>query len=96
MEICSGTTARYTYTYSLLIDSSFCVFNFMLPPQRENFAEVLAPDKSLSGHAVDPWKKREVGRYFKKKVGSGMMILTFRFAWNMLYIVQYFVQIVYK
>jgi hypothetical protein len=68
----------------------------MLPPRRANFAEILAPDKRLSGPAVDPWKEREVGRYFKKKVGSWIMLLTFRSGCNMRFIVQYFVQIVYK
>jgi hypothetical protein len=68
----------------------------MLPSRRANFAEVLAPDKNLSGPAVDPQKEREFGRFFKKKVGSGIMLLTFRFGCNMRYIVQYFVQIVYK
>lgn len=73
------------------MDSSFCVFSFMLPPQRANFAEVLAPDKSLRGPAVDPWKEREVGRYVKKKVGRGIMLLTFRFGCDMPYIEQCFV-----
>jgi hypothetical protein len=53
------------------------MFNFMLPSRRANFVEVLAPDKSLSGPAVDPRKEREVGRFFKKKLGLELCYLTF-------------------